>query len=73
MDECKKCGSWRIPCKCVESKVSMNVVALDCYLTSMNCAIIKAKQGSECEDGYFIEKLEKMCTRLGFDLVKRAD
>jgi len=54
-----------------QSKVKNSIHALELYMASMNCAINKAKSGSDCEDGYFLEKLEKMCNRLGYDLVKK--
>ncbi len=54
-----------------KSKVKNNVYALYQYIESMYCAIGRAERGSECEDGYFLEKLEKMCSRLGYNLVKK--
>lgn len=55
----------------MKSKVKNNVFALSEYIQSMLCAVGKAQRGSDCEDMYFIEKLEKMANRLGYDLVKR--
>jgi hypothetical protein len=52
------------------SKVKDNVEALDCYMISMRCAVDKAKRGSTVEDGYFMEKLTKMCNRMGYELKK---
>ena len=54
-----------------QSKVKQERLALRMYINSMLCAIGKAAKGSECEDGYFLEKLEKTCDRLGFNLVKK--
>jgi hypothetical protein len=51
--------------------IENNITALESYIVSMNCAIEKAKNGSTCEKMYFVEKLERMCNRLGFDLVKK--
>ena len=55
----------------LQSKVSANAGALQSYIDSMQCALTKAFKSSECEDGYFLEKLEKMCNRLGYKLVKK--
>ncbi|KKN48404.1 hypothetical protein LCGC14_0653510 [marine sediment metagenome] len=52
------------------STVRANVDVLSAYLQSMQCAIGKAKRGSDVEDMYFIEKLEKMANRLGYNLIK---
>jgi len=49
--------------------VNDNLTALKSYIDSMLCAISKAEKGSNAEDGYFIEKLERMANRLGYDLV----
>ncbi len=54
------------------SKVKANVAALSSYLESMRCAVGKAERGSDAEDMYFIEKLEKIANRLGYDLIKKA-
>jgi len=56
-----------------QSKVKQNREQLEHYIASMNCALSKAKSGSDVEDGYFLEKLEKMVNRMGFDLVKKAN
>ena len=53
------------------SKVSANISWLEHNLAGLDCGIKKAKNGSECEDQYVLEKLEKMCNILGFDLVKK--
>ncbi len=55
----------------MESKVKQNQTALRGYIVSMQCAVDKATEGSDVEDMYFIEKLEKMANRLGYDLIKR--
>ncbi len=55
------------------SKVKQNQTALRGYIASMSCAIDKAMRGSDCEDMYFVEKLEKMANRLGYDLIKQED
>ena len=56
------------------SKVKTNVVALSSYLRSMQRAVGKAERGSEVEDIYFVEKLERAADRLGYRLVeKRID
>jgi hypothetical protein len=34
----------------------------------MGCALKKADDGSDVEDGYFVEKLEKTARRMGYDL-----
>ncbi len=54
------------------SKVKANVTALSDYIQSMLCAVGKAERGSGVEDMYFVEKLEKIANRLGYDLIKRA-
>ena len=54
------------------SKVKQNQTALRGYIASMSCAIDKAMRGSIVEDMYFIEKLEKMANRLGYNLVKKG-
>ncbi len=54
------------------STVRANVDALSAYIQSMLCAVGKAKRGSDAEDMYFVEKLEKIANRLGYDLIKRA-
>jgi len=54
------------------NKVKANVAALSSCLESMFCAVNKAKRGSDVEDMYFVEKLEKMANRLGYDLIKRG-
>jgi len=56
-----------------QSKVKNNTTALKSYIASMDCAIDKAISGSDCEDGYFIEKLERMANRLGYNLVEKKD
>jgi hypothetical protein len=53
------------------SKVKNNIQALKSYIDSMKCAIGKAERGSDCEDSYFIEKLEKMANRMGYELKKK--
>jgi len=55
------------------SKVKKMQTALRDYIASMQCAIDKAMRGSDCEDMYFVEKLEKMANRLGYDLVKKVE
>ena len=55
----------------MESKVKQNQTALRGYIASMQRAIDKAMRGSDAEDMYFVEKLEKMANRLGYDLGKR--
>lgn len=55
------------------SKVRENLVALTTYIQAMNCALDKADAGSNCEDMYFTEKLEKMASRLGYNLVKKTE
>ncbi len=57
----------------MESKVKQNQTALRGYIASMQCAIDKAMRGSDAEDMYFVEKLEKMANRLGYDLVTGKD
>ena len=52
--------------------VKNNITALKSYIASMNCAIEKAESGSDCEDGYLIEKLERMCNRLGYNLTEKT-
>ena len=54
------------------STVKANVDALSAYIQSMLCAVGKAKKGSDCEDMYFIEKLEKTANRLGYNLIKKG-
>ncbi len=54
------------------STVRANTTALSAYIQSMLCAVGKAKRGSDAEDMYFIEKLEKMANHLGYDLIKKA-
>jgi len=56
-----------------QSKVKNNITALKSYISSMNCGIDKAEKGSEVEDGYFLEKLERMANRLGYNLVEKTD
>ena len=56
----------------MESKVKQNQTALRGYIASMQCAIDKAMRGSDAEDMYFVEKLEKMANRLGYDLIKKG-
>ena len=53
------------------STVRANTTALSAFMRSMEYAILKAKNGSDAEDMYFIEKLEKIANRLGYDLIKR--
>jgi hypothetical protein len=53
-------------------KIENNITALKSYIDSMDCAISKAMNGSTCETGYFLEKLERMCNRLNYNLVKRG-
>jgi hypothetical protein len=55
------------------SKVLENVVGLDSFNLSMRCAIDKAMHGSDVEDAYFLEKLEKTAHTMGYDLVKQSD
>jgi hypothetical protein len=50
------------------SKVLENLEALKDFHRSMGCALTKATMGSPCEDGYFLEKLEKTAHRMGFEL-----
>lgn len=53
------------------SLVQLNLLALIAQNESMTCALRKAKNGSEVEDGYFIEKLEKTARVMGFELVSQ--
>ncbi len=55
------------------SKVKDNITALKSYIASMDCAIDKAESGSDCEDGYFIEKMERMANRLGYNLTEKQN
>jgi len=57
----------------MNSKVKENAVALRAYLQSMDYAISKAENGSEVEDGYFMEKLEKMADCFGYILIETVD
>jgi hypothetical protein len=52
--------------------IENNIFALEGYIRSMNCAIEKARSGSDCEKMYFVEKMEKMANRLGYDLVRKV-
>ncbi|MFA5196532.1 MAG: hypothetical protein WC401_12095 [Bacteroidales bacterium] len=52
------------------TKVKDNITAIESYMTSINHGIAMAKNGSEVEDGYILEKLERFANRLGFKLVK---
>ena len=54
------------------SKVKENRGRLSGYLASMRCAVDKAKNGSDAEDGYFLEKLEKAANCLGYGLTKQT-
>ncbi len=54
------------------STVRANVDALSAYIKSMLCAVGKAERGSDVEDMYFVEKLEKTANRLGYDLIKQG-
>lgn len=56
----------------MKSKVKENISYLSACIESMRCAVGKANNGSDVEDMYFIEKLEKMANRLGYDLIKRG-
>ena len=53
----------------MDSKVKDSVEQLKSFNASMKCAISKAENGSNAEDGYFMEKLEKTVNLMGFDLV----
>jgi hypothetical protein len=53
----------------MSNKVLDNLVALDGYIVSIKCALAKARNGSDAEDGYIIEKLQRFANRMGFDLV----
>ena len=55
----------------MKSKVKISIAALEYYIAGMNYAVGKAKRGSEFEDMYFLEKLEKMANHLGYDLIKQ--
>ncbi|KKK58655.1 hypothetical protein LCGC14_3042250 [marine sediment metagenome] len=55
----------------MKSKVKANSGMLTVYIRSMQCAVDKAVRGSDVEDMYFVEKLEKMANRLGYDLIKK--
>ena len=55
----------------VTSKVQRNWGFLDQLIDSMNCAVQKAKCGSDAEDCYFLEKLRKAASAMGYDLVKQ--
>jgi hypothetical protein len=39
-------------------------------LASMHTALKKACDGSACEDGYFLEKLEKAARAMGYELTR---
>ena len=52
------------------SKVSENLEALKSFHRSMGCALSKATMGCPVEDGYFLEKLEKSASRMGYELKK---
>jgi len=52
------------------SKTKENAQALDCYLRSLRCGVDKALNGSDCEDGYIMEKLRKFAARMGYKLEK---
>jgi hypothetical protein len=82
-DDCENCG---IAAKCLSESVAdaerdfaserclieNNINALESYIASMNCAIEKAANGSKVENVYFLEKLEKMCNRLGYDMIEKG-
>ena len=55
----------------MDSIIKNNWNAIDSYLLSMRCACDKAERGSETEDMYFFEKLNKLANYLGYNLVKR--
>ena len=52
------------------SKVKDNVAYLKSMNQSMWCALLKAENGSTVEDGYFMEKLEKSASCMGYELKK---
>ena len=55
------------------SRVRNNKTALRSYIESMLCALDKADNGSNCEDSYFVEKLERMAARLNYSLVPKQE
>ena len=50
--------------------VVANIDLLMCYSKSMAVALAKAKNGSQAEDMYFLEKLEKTAKLLGYTLTE---
>jgi len=56
----------------MNSKVKNNAGYLAGLLKSMKCAVDKAKAGSDFEDSYFLEKLEKAANAMGYELEKRG-
>lgn len=53
--------------------VAANVETLISHNRSMAIALDKAENGSQVEDMYFLEKLEKSAILLGYKLVKNTD
>ena len=52
------------------SKAKQNATALQGYLDSLCCGVSKAEHGSNCEDMYILEKLEKFANRMGYNITK---
>jgi hypothetical protein len=52
----------------VDSKVLEHLTALKTYHASIGCALSKADDGSDVEDGYVMEKLEAFARRMGHKL-----
>ena len=53
------------------SKVEKNEPALAQWVRSMQVALDKAERGSTVEDGYFLEKLEKITSIMGYKLTPK--
>ena len=53
------------------TRIEDNTTAIRCYIESMLCAVGKAEKGSTAEKMYFLEKLEKLANRIGFDLIEK--
>ena len=55
----------------MDSRVKKHVDYIDSMLGSMQTACGKAKRGSDVEDDYFFEKLEKLINILDHKLIAR--
>jgi hypothetical protein len=56
----------------MSNKVLDNLVALDGYIVSIKCGLAKARNGSDVEDQYVLEKLGNFANRMGYELVRKA-